>query len=70
MMKWQPIEAAPRDCGPVLLGWDDDDHIPCVGYWSSMRGMWIADRFRSWGGMRAMREQQPTHWMPLPESPK
>ena len=68
-MEWKTIDSAPKDGDAVLLGWGDGDHIPCVGYWSEMRKMWIADRYHQWGGMRAMRQQQPSHWMQLKPLP-
>lgn len=62
-MKWQPIEAAPKD-GTRMLLWATRHNMlfpnqeMIVGYYS--RGWWAADAVLS----------HVTHWMPLPEPPK
>lgn len=71
-MEWQPIETAPKD-EKILLAragqwvdigeWEDDRHA------KKPRPYWTANR-EWWAGKMAMREQQPTHWMPLPPPPK
>lgn len=74
MSEWQPIETAPKDgtkimvycpwfgvCGPAQ--WDDDRYAkkprPYWTHWGS--GIW---------GVSRVREDQPTHWMPLLQPPK
>lgn len=60
---WKPIETAPMD-GTRILVWrpfEDKD-------WPAHHGIdrW-SETFRSWWNSR--RDQQPTHWMPLPSPP-
>lgn len=72
MSKWQPIETAPKDGTRVLLfrprhgvvcgRWDDDKYAKRV------RPYWSNDQERLWGTLET-RDNQPTHWMPLPEPP-
>ncbi len=63
-MKWQTIETAPKD-GTRILVWrprEDRDNPAHHGIdrWS--------DYSQSWWNSR--RDQQPTHWMPLPPPPE
>lgn len=66
---WQPIETAPKD-GKILLLMGDTIHI---GYWSDEKyaarpkPYWAT--VASWFGVTWMRNNQPTHWMPLPAAP-
>lgn len=70
-MTWQPIETAPKD-GDVLLycprrgvvrgRWDTSK------YAKKPRPYWTNDRECLWG-IAATRDDQPTHWMPLPSPP-
>ena len=66
VLAWQPIETAPMgkallgEDGPcILLGWNNNIHVVIGRYerlgWTDGYGGAIHD---------------PTHWMPLPESPK
>ena len=67
-MSWQPIETAPRDGTRVL--------ISCVGecgtewmyvaWCKGIRWRLIERKDRSYIEVN----DQPTHWMPLPEPPK
>ena len=62
-MEWQPIETAPKS-ESILVGrapyyvdqaqWDDDT-------WMAIGGKCKTGNFLGY---------EPTHWMPLPESPK
>lgn len=68
---WKPIDSAPKDeriigfipnYGCYFMRWDTErwhrspqPHFSAVG--------WCY-------GVRAMRESQPTHWMPVPDAPK
>lgn len=56
-MEWQPIEAAPKDVGKLVLLFGGG--APFVGCW--WEGGWKLPM----GGPRL----SPTHWHPLPESP-
>ncbi len=70
-MNWQPIETAPKDGQPILLGWTGG---------SSDLGFWVADPSRNYWELTGWflwdsnvlcdRPSKPTHWMPLPEGPK
>ena len=63
---WQPIETAPKDGSPVVIGFDptrdDDDGLPHgVDFMRWMDKAWrdpLTHRLR------------PTHWMPLPTPPE
>jgi len=69
---WQPVdENTPRDrdlllacpARGVLRGrWEDDK------YATKPRPYWTNDRERIYG-IRATRDDQPTHWMDLPPNP-
>lgn len=75
MSAWQPISTAPKNRTRVLLYfpgtggcvvcgcWDDDR------YAEKPRPYWTHDRDRIFG-TRHTRENQPTHWQPLPEPPE
>lgn len=81
---WQPIETAPKDGTPVLIGWHDD-----AGAWQERRAWWDREfaiegcdddmntlwkqawtdyRVASFG-YEEVWEYEPTHWMPLPAPP-
>jgi hypothetical protein len=65
---WQPIETAPKDHSLILLSGLDEDGVKVVdmGHWESF-SWWHgehSDPEWSW-----TYENQPTHWMPLPEPP-
>ena len=70
-MMWQPIETAPKDkdvllyCpmrGAVRGRWND------CKYATNPKPYWTHDRERLHGVINT-RNDQPTHWMPLPERP-
>lgn len=66
-MKWQPIEAAPKDV--EILTYTPKEAVRIgvicgihVGYWSHVFDKWTQSDME-W-------ELAPTHWMPLPEPPE
>lgn len=72
--EWQPIETAPKD-GTKIVGYIPD--------WGVVAPVWYdADLFNKkprplWGnyaeflyGKKWVRNNQPTHWMPMLEEPK
>lgn len=59
---WQPIETAPMDT-MILVGPTKKMDI-CVAMNSSRDG-WVTESCSDWHNIYT-----PTHWMPLPESPK
>lgn len=66
--EWRPIETAPKDGSHIIL-WRRD--IQAVGYYGAGCDDWVvvslpACLFRHLGS----RDTTPTHWMPLPASPK
>ena len=69
MNEWQPIETAPKDGTWVLV---------CGNGWDVMMASYSYDgrigRGYFWGPTEwddyELAEQQPTHWMPLPEPPE
>lgn len=70
---WQPIETAPKDGTKILV------HCPRLGVCGPAK--WDDNRFNKnprpfwthWGieirGLREVRDDQPTHWMPRPAAP-
>jgi hypothetical protein len=71
-MTWQPIETAPKDGTNVLLllasgrrtvgGWEAQKYyLKPVPYWRT--------EFGYLAGVKWDRDNQPTHWMPLPDPP-
>jgi hypothetical protein len=78
MSEWQPIETAPRDGTHVLLYIPYTDRpLIVVGYQEKLPDH-IADMQMEWSwkcaeaGAWAEDDSyagQPTHWMPLPDSP-
>jgi hypothetical protein len=68
-MDWQPIATAPKD-GTTVLVWSRGVHFgECYDGWT-----WAnPHRVYEWsdGDCSDMPfDEQPTHWMPLPESPR
>jgi hypothetical protein len=69
VMNWQPIETAPKDGTRVIVGWDDCAHLPMhveLARYKQGRGPdggWCNTYGNPFGG-------DPTHWIPLPESPQ
>ena len=61
-MKWQPIETAPKD-GTAILVYTCNEGFYVVSYDDIFSAPW---RVRNDEGLN---EDQPTHWMPLPEPP-
>jgi hypothetical protein len=76
MMKWQPIETAPKDGTRVILfrptarSWAQiiTGKFNLDIYASKMRPYWDTD-IAILEGKSATRSNAPTHWMPLPEPP-
>lgn len=73
MMKWMPIESAPKD-GTMVLGWPAtgryNQDFPAAMVWDGDRNDWIItvggpDQFYNIGNPDA-----PTHWMELPAPPE
>ena len=64
---WQPIDTAPKDGTHILL-YRSNEHC------SISEAFWRQDVFKiayEWGGhgWSYPKEDQPTHWMPMPSSP-
>jgi hypothetical protein len=69
---WQPIDTAPRDARVLLFWptfWTGKQRIE-AGHWEAdqyakrPKPYWSGDQERIFG-IRAYREQGPTHWQPL-----
>ena len=72
IMEWQLIETAPKD--KRILLFCPDLGIMCGQYNADQytkepRPYWSSDYERLFG-VRSVRGDQPTHWMPLPDDPK
>lgn len=68
---WQPIRTAPKieNCESILLGFAQDEEgyaLPSrEGFWNSRLNRWVSAL-----DPEDINSVQPTHWQPLPESPK
>lgn len=85
MSDWQPIETAPKDGEPILIGWQDETHgwqTRCAWWDERFAPDWdketdgVNDYRPAWTDGRVMSfnyeetyEYTPTHWQPLPEPP-
>lgn len=71
-MEWQPIETAPKD-SEILLWFPrwkaKTGRFQADKYSARPRPYWTMDAERLWG-VRDVRLNQPTHWMPLPPPPE
>lgn len=73
-MGWQPIETAPKDGTPIILG-----YIDRRGSVGARSAFWMGDVYSgrtkkpigAWVCPidRVLVDQQATHWMPLPTPP-
>ncbi len=63
--EWQPIETAPKDGTRILVYRPGKHNYPKVGidFWQVNRAP-----YNCW--WHSPSDHQPTHWTPLPESPK
>jgi hypothetical protein len=64
MGKWQLIETAPKD-GSYFLGWKFGWGQALSCRWSDLNHCWYAN-----GKKLDRHHLQPTHWIPLPKTPK
>lgn len=63
MSEWQPIETAPKDGTPLLLGFPNNCHALVGHCEDDLWGQLDEDfGFEPW-------PMAPTHWMPLPNPP-
>lgn len=72
-MNWQPIETAPKDGTKIM--------VYCPKFGVSAPAHWVTQQFHKkpkpyWShfgeylmGIQAIRDDQPTHWKPLPDPP-
>jgi hypothetical protein len=65
MSDWQPIETAPKDGRAVLLWIPAPAGMVELCYWNTAKDQ---DHWLESCGFRL--QEQPTHWMPLPEPPQ
>ena len=66
-IEWQPIETAPKD-EPILVMTGETMHVV---RWINIHGdfdYWAVDDNKH--GPFTLRGKAPTHWLPLPETPK
>lgn len=73
MNKWQPIETAPKDGSNILLYSPDGIYEASwsLRYPPAKDGFWRPLDLPSHGcGCCGEPDDEPTHWMPLPEPPE
>jgi Protein of unknown function (DUF551) len=63
-MNWQSITTAQKDGRSILLVWNGE---VVIGYWHKDLMWWVADEVEV---DSEQREDNPTHWMPLPPLPQ
>ncbi len=61
MSEWQPIETAPKDGTQVL--------VADAGVWMACARHWPCNSYWTEDVASALRLNEPTHWMPLPDHP-
>ena len=69
MVSWQPIETAPKE-GLLFLGWIEGSVD--IGGWDNDPRAERPRPFWNWNdprGRKYMRDDPPTHWMPLHDPP-
>ena len=67
-IEWQPIETAPKDGTDILVMTGETMHVV---RWINIHGdfdYWAVDDNKH--GPFTLRGKAPTHWLPLPETPK
>ena len=67
-IEWQPIETAPKDGTDMLVMTGETMHVV---RWINIHGdfdYWAVDDNKH--GPFTLRGKAPTHWLPLPETPK
>lgn len=71
-MEWQPIETAPKDGTPIIVGNSAGPWVAryCAVFQSGYRpeNPWQCMMLNRWH-MPRHASSVPTHWMPLPEPP-
>lgn len=65
-MEWQPIETAPKERHKHILLFGDGPSIEQCCYVGYVTDVWGPEEWREMTGRLVV---QPTHWMPLPETP-
>lgn len=83
MSEWQPIETAPKDGTPILLGYFRENldgsiyqegGAPVVAQWIPTKKLADDGAGINWVArrerLRSSRSFSPTHWMPLPDPPE
>lgn len=67
MSKWQSIETAPKDGKPILTCYRGVDYK--INWFNNTDDLAPGYRLGSNGWWCSAKNQQPTHWMPLPQPP-
>jgi hypothetical protein len=65
---WRPIAEAPRDETSVALFVPSSEHGVVIGFWSENYENWYESESSSHS--ISSFDNEPTHWMPLPEPPE
>jgi hypothetical protein len=63
-MGWHPIETAPKESRAILVWTPRYQNIYAVN-WDALSKWWVI-----WGGGLRGLNDEPTHWMPLPQPPE
>lgn len=64
MSEWQPIETAPKDGTEIIACQSGTPEVGLI-LWDADEACWL-EPADEWSGPNWL----PTHWMPLPPSPK
>lgn len=69
MSDWQPIESAPKDGTPVILGTSEPGFYPRSAWFSQEFDEWVVRENIERGEATFINFRNITHWMPLPNPP-
>lgn len=69
---WQPIETAPKDGTPILIGWAGGNFYDAVVIvaWRERGGVFRWQSLETdWAAAAEDDDDPPTHWQPRPQPP-
>jgi len=63
--QWLPIDTAPKDGTPILIGIEGAEYHASKAWWDDEKALWLINERPC-----VYIPLQPTHWMPLPTPPE